>query len=121
VQGIRGLRVVHGGVPAAVAAAPDPERFEAGCVEAYIASWVARGFSPVTVDSAASRLERVLATVGKPAWEATREDLDRVVGAWAAAVLPRQGHRRRRPHHHRDRLPDHQRPRHPLHRARPDY
>jgi integrase/recombinase XerD len=46
-----------------------------------------RGFSQVTVDSATSRLERVLATFGKPAWEVTREDVDRVVGSWAAAGI----------------------------------
>ena len=32
-------------------------------------------------------LERVLATFGKPAWEVTREDVDRVVGYWAAAGI----------------------------------
>src|SRR5262249_59015198 len=39
------------------------------------------------MNSATSRLERVLATFGKPAWEVTREDVDRVVGAWAAAGI----------------------------------
>jgi len=40
----------------------------------------------VEPDSATSRPERVLATFGKPAWEVTREDVDRVVGAWAGGL-----------------------------------
>lgn len=81
------LRVVQGGAAAGPLAAADPERFQADCAAAYAASWVARGFSQVTVDSATSRLERVLATFDKPVWEVTREDVDRVVGAWAAAGI----------------------------------
>jgi integrase/recombinase XerD len=82
------LRVVRGGAAALpLAAAVDPGRFQADCVEAYAASWVARGFSQVTVDSASSRLERVLATFGKPVWEVTCEDVDKVVGDWAAAGI----------------------------------
>ena len=81
------LRVVRGGAAAVPLAAADPGRFQADCAAAYAASWVARGFSQVTVDSATSRLDRVLATFGKPAWEVTREDVDRVVGAWAAAGI----------------------------------
>src|SRR5260370_32134417 len=87
------LRVVHGGVALVPPVVADPVRFQEDCAQAYAASWVARGFSPVTVDSATSRLERVLATFGKPAWEVTREDVDRVVGAWAAAGLPSSGRR----------------------------
>jgi integrase/recombinase XerD len=81
------LRVVRGGAEAALVVAADPARFQVDCAEAFAASWVARGFSPVTVDSATSRLERVLATFGKPAWEVTREDVDRVVGARVAAGI----------------------------------
>ncbi len=81
------LQVVRGGAAPAPLVAADPGRFQADCAEAYAASWVARGFSPVTVDSATSRLERVLATFGKPAWQVSREDVDRVVGAWAAAGI----------------------------------
>jgi hypothetical protein len=79
--------VVQGGAAAGPLAAADPERFQAECAAAYAASWVARGFSQVTVDRATSRLERVLATFDKPVWEVTREDVDRVVGAWAAAGI----------------------------------
>ena len=81
------LQVVRGGAAPVPLVAADPGRFQADCAEAYAASWVARGFSPVTVDSATSRLERVLATFGKPAWQVSREDVDRVVGAWAAAGI----------------------------------
>lgn len=80
------LRVVRGGA-APASESFDPERFQADCVEAYVASWVARGYSQVTVDGSSSRLERVLATLGKPAWEATPEDMDRMVGAWASAGI----------------------------------
>lgn len=80
------LRVVPGGAQPATQTL-DPERFQADCVEAYVASWVARGYSQVTVDGSTSRLERVLATLGKPAWEASTEDVDRMVGAWAAAGI----------------------------------
>ena len=78
-----GLRVVQGGVEALAGDSPDPDRFQADCVEAYVASWVARGYSQVTVDGSTTRLERVLATLGKPAWEVTAEDVDEVVGTWA--------------------------------------
>ena len=79
------LRVVPGSAAPVPPVVADPGRFQEDCAQAYAASWVARGFSQVTVDSATSRLERVLATFGKPAWEVTREDVDRVVGAWAVA------------------------------------
>ena len=72
------LRVVPGGAVPVPLVVADPGRFQQDCAQAYAASWVARGFSQVTVDSATSRLERVLATFGKPAWEVTREDVDRV-------------------------------------------
>ena len=61
-----GLRVVQGSAQAGVGESVDPERFSADCVEAYVASWVTRGFSQVTIDSGTSRLERVLDAVGSP-------------------------------------------------------
>jgi integrase/recombinase XerD len=82
-----GLRVVRGEVEAAslVPVGPaDPERFQAECVDAYVASWVARGFSPVTIENTTGTLERMLAALGRPAWEVTADDVDRVVGALAA-------------------------------------
>jgi site-specific recombinase XerD len=48
-----------------------------------VASWVARGYSAVTIENATGVLERMLAALGCPAWEAAREDIDRVVGAFA--------------------------------------
>jgi len=81
------LRVVQGSAQAAIGESVDPERFQADCVEAYVASWVARGFSQVTIDSGTSRLERVLDAVAKPAWDVSRDDMDRVVGAWVAAGI----------------------------------
>lgn len=62
----------------------DPWQFQSRCVEAYVLSWVARGFSPVTVDNDTGALERMLNALGRPAWEVTAEDVDRVVGAMAA-------------------------------------
>ncbi len=81
-----GLRVVQGR-PAVVVAVADPEAFQAQCVQAYEASWVARGFSPVTIENEAGVLERVLAMLGRPAWEVTAEDVDRVVGTLAGVGL----------------------------------
>ncbi|MDQ0305595.1 site-specific recombinase XerD [Kitasatospora herbaricolor] len=58
----------------------DPWKFQTECVEAFVASWRARGFSPVTIDNDIGLLERTLAALGRPAWEVTPEDIDRVVG-----------------------------------------
>jgi site-specific recombinase XerD len=79
-----GLRVVKGGVlvePVAL----DPWEFQARCVDAFVASWRARGFSPVTIDNDTGLLERTLTALGRPAWEVTPEDIDRVVGELAVA------------------------------------
>ena len=56
-------------------------------MEAYLASWVARGFSPVTIENDSGVLERMLALLGRPAWEVTAEDIDRVAGSLAASGL----------------------------------
>ena len=48
---------------------------------------MARGFSPVTIENDTGVLERMLALLGCPAWEATADDIDRVVGALAASGL----------------------------------
>ena len=58
--------MVRGGAERGAGGRVDPERFQADCVEAYVASWVARGFSQVTIDSGTSRLERVLDTLASP-------------------------------------------------------
>ncbi len=54
-------------------------------MEAFVASWTARGFAATTIGNDAGLLERMLAALGRPAWEATAEDVDRVVGELAAA------------------------------------
>jgi integrase/recombinase XerD len=69
----------------------DPAGFQGACVEAYLeaylGSWTARGFSPVTIENDSGVLDRVLALLGRPAWEVTVEDVDRVVGGLAADGL----------------------------------
>ncbi len=53
-------------------------------MDAFVASWRARGFSQVTIDNDIGLLERTLSALGRPAWEVTAEDIDRVVGDMAA-------------------------------------
>src|SRR5262245_7084492 len=77
------LQVVEGQAAVAVPRQCDPSRYQADCVDAYVRSWVARGFSPVTVDNDIGVLEPMLSALGRPAWEVTAEDIDRVVGAMA--------------------------------------
>ena len=48
---------------------------------------MARGFSELTIGNGAGTLQRFLAACGRPAWEVTREDVDRVVGELAAQGL----------------------------------
>jgi integrase/recombinase XerD len=79
------LRVLDGGAVPEAQATSDPWEFQAGCVEAFVASWRARGFSPVTIDNDSGLLERALKALGRPAWEVAPEDIDRVVGDLAAA------------------------------------
>ena len=52
-----------------------------------MASWTARGFSPVTIENDAGVLERMLGLLGCLAWEVVAEDIDRVVGTLAAGGL----------------------------------
>lgn len=84
-----GFRVVDGRQPTAVVAlgGVDPLSFQAECVAAYEASWIARGFSPVTMENESGVLARMLVLIGRPAWEAGVEDIDRVVGAMAVQGL----------------------------------
>ena len=79
------LRVIDGGAVPVGPPPADPWEFQAECVEAFVASWRARGFSPVTIDNDTGLLERTLAALGRPAWEVTPEDIDRVVGELAVA------------------------------------
>jgi site-specific recombinase XerD len=82
-----GLHLVPADRPARSGAPPDPQSYQAGCIEAYQASQVARGFSQLTIDNGTGTLERFLAACGHPAWEVTLEDIDRVVGQFAAAGM----------------------------------
>jgi integrase/recombinase XerD len=81
---IAGLRVINGGVVAGPVPA-DPWEFQTRCVDAFVASWRARGFSQVTIDNDIGLLERTLVALGRPAWDVTAEDVDRVVGELALA------------------------------------
>ena len=74
------LRVVEGGAVSQGPLAADPWGYQAECVDAFVTSWRARGFSPVTIDNDTGLLERTLKALGLPAWEVTPEDIDRVVG-----------------------------------------
>jgi site-specific recombinase XerD len=82
-----GLRLVASASAAAVAAPPDPGAYQARCIEDYQASQTARGFSTLTIDNGTATLERFLAACGRPAWEVTCEDIDRVVGGLAAVGM----------------------------------
>ena len=78
------LRVITGEV-AAVVETRDPQRFQAECVEAFVASWTARGFAESTIANDVGVLERMLAALGRPVWEVTADDVDRVVGELASS------------------------------------
>ena len=58
----------------------DPMAYQSSCVDRFVASQVARGFSPITIDNATGVLERFLSLAAKPAWELTAADVDAVVG-----------------------------------------
>jgi integrase/recombinase XerD len=80
-----GLRLILGDAAPVGPVTPDPVVFQRECVDAFVASWRARGFSPATIDNDIGLLERTLAALGRPAWEVTSEDIDRVVGDLAVA------------------------------------
>jgi len=80
-----GLRVLEGGAVLEDQVTRDPWEFQALCVDAFVASWRVRGFSPVTIGNDSAELERVLKALGRPAWDVTPEDIDRVVGDLAVA------------------------------------
>ena len=83
-----GLRVVAGGAAAqADDTPPEPAAFQEECLRAFAASQVARGFSELTIVNGGATLQRFLDACGRPAWEVTREDVDRVVGELAAQGL----------------------------------
>jgi hypothetical protein len=61
--------------------APDPGVFQQECIDAFIASQIAQGFSQITIDNGTGVLERFLALADKPVWEITEHDVDRVIAA----------------------------------------
>jgi hypothetical protein len=79
------LRVLDGGSVPEEQVAGDPWEYQVACADAFVASWRARGFSAVTIDNDIGLLERALKALGRPAWEMTPEDIDRVVGDLATA------------------------------------
>jgi site-specific recombinase XerD len=73
----------------------DAEAFQAVCVAGFMASWSARGFSPVTIENRSGVLERFLEMLAVPAWEAGPDDVDRVVAELVArgtAASTRRGY-----------------------------
>ncbi|MDM3929780.1 tyrosine-type recombinase/integrase [Mycobacterium intracellulare] len=78
------LRVIAGEF-SSVVETRDPLRFQAECVEGFVASWTARGFAESTIANDVGVLERMLAALGRPVWEVTAEDVDRVVGEMASS------------------------------------
>ena len=64
-----------------------PGAYQASCIEDYQCTQAARGFSTLTIDNGTTTLERFLAACGRPAWEVTCEDIDRVVGGFAAVGM----------------------------------
>jgi integrase/recombinase XerD len=56
-------------------------------MDAFVASWAARGFSPVFIENATGVLERFLAMLSVPAWEAGPDDVDAVVAQLVANGL----------------------------------
>ncbi len=89
-----GLRVISGATTASPSEL-DEESFQAVCVDGFVASWAARGFSPVTIENGVGVLERFLDLLAVPAWEAGPDDVDRVVGelvARGAAASTRRGY-----------------------------
>ncbi|MGW4412417.1 hypothetical protein ACWEJ6_51070 [Nonomuraea sp. NPDC004702] len=51
------LRVLEGGALPPEPLGSDPMEYQGRCVEAFVASWAARGFSPVTVENDTGLLE----------------------------------------------------------------
>lgn len=82
---VAGLRVINGGVvPGPVLA--DPWEFQARCVDAFVASWRARGFSPEDgvgpelVALATSAATSVVTAMATDAWQAVRTTVARLLG-----------------------------------------
>lgn len=81
-----GLQVIPG-TGAVAASGLSEEEFQAACVDAFVASWSARAFSPITIENSTGVLERFLELLGMPAWEAGPDDVDRVVAELVARKM----------------------------------
>ena len=93
------LQVIAGGGVPQGPLVTDPWQFQAGCVNAFVASWRARGLSPVTIDNDIGLLERTLTALGRPAWEVTPEDIDLAGLQIVGSRLQQRGHRAGLPRH----------------------
>jgi integrase/recombinase XerD len=54
--------VVQGGAVLLEPVTADPWEFQADCVEAFVASWRAQGFSPVTVENDIANFDEIRST-----------------------------------------------------------
>lgn len=93
-MGVGRLEVIRG-TGTAAASSLDADAFQAACVDGLVASWLARGFSPITIENTSGVLERFLELLEVPAWEAGCDDIDRVVGVLVArgmAASTRRGY-----------------------------
>jgi hypothetical protein len=72
------LQVIAGGAVPQEPLVADPWQYQTAYVDAFVASWRVRGFSPVTIDNDIGLLERTFAALGRPAWSAPRSSV------WAA-------------------------------------
>ncbi len=72
------LRLIDGEAEA-LGAAVGPVEFEAGCIERWQDSLTARAFSQRTIDGSVPVLERFLSRCGRPVWQVSRDDIDRVM------------------------------------------
>jgi len=82
-----GLRVVRQRAAAPSEPVPDALVYQEQCIEAYLSSQRARGFSANSIRTGAGTLRRFLALAGRPAWELRTEEIDRVVGELASREL----------------------------------
>lgn len=76
------LQLVHGGASTVPAVATvSPLVFQDSCLEAFRTSQAVRSFAQTSIENNAGVLDRFLAACGKPAWEVTAQDVDRVMAS----------------------------------------
>lgn len=76
------LQLVHGGASTMPAVATvSPTVFQDSCLEAFRTSQAVRSFAQTSIENNAGVLDRFLAACGKPAWEVTAQDVDRVMAS----------------------------------------